>query len=288
MKNLALILFFIFILFKTNCQNYIPFPTDNSTWTTVMQFWDFSNPSYSYENAKTNGDTLINGYQYTKINRINSSNCFIRENNGLVYCKYSNNSPFDTTEYLLYNFNLKVGDTIQMPMAGYEIHYYKGHVESVDSLLIGNIYHKRIGINAEGWSHFDFVQGIGSLQGLLYPEIPWVDWTAELTCFSKNDTIFALNGNGTTSEGDCWQKVNVNECEISKLTIFPNPTKGLINITGQTVSKSELYTISGQKVLETKLHKLNLEKYNNGVYLLKIYFPDESVENIKIIKNNAP
>ena len=285
MKNLALTLFFIFILLKTNCQNYIQFPTHNARWSSTEQFMDLGNPNYSYEYYKTNGDTLINGFQYTIIDRNDFPKyCFIRDKNGFVYCKYSNNSYIDTTEFLLYNFNLLIGDTIQIPMAGYEIHYYKGHVVSVDSILVGKIYHKRIGINTEGWDPFEFIEGIGSLQGLLYPENPWVDWMVELTCFSQNDTIFDLTGNGVTSSGECWQTVNIKERKSSKSTIFPNPTKGLINITGQKVDKSELYTISGQKILETKLNKFNLEKYNNGVYLLKIYYPDESFENIKIIK----
>jgi len=282
MKNLVLVTFFIFSLAKTNGQNYIPFPTENTTWETVTQFMDPWNPSYSYDYSKTNGDTIINGQQYTIITRLNYPSCFIRENNGLVYCKYSNNSPFDTTEFLLYNYNLQLGDTMQIAIADYELMFTTGHVDYIDSILIGSIYHKKIGIS--GWHHIDFIEGIGSLQGLLYPEIPWVDWMSDLTCFSRNDTIFSITGGGATYAGNCWQFVDIQEQETNKIIVSPNPTNDFLRICGPPISKAELYTINGQKILETKLQNIKLVDYERGIYVLKVYSADKSVMNFKIIK----
>jgi len=279
MKNLALITFFICFLTTTNGQNYIPFPTENTTWETVTQFMDPWNPSYSYDYGKTNGDTIINGQQYTIITRLNFPSCFIRENNGLVYCKYSNISSFDTTEFLLYNFNLQLGDTMQLARIGYELQFYTGHVEYLDSVFIGTKYHKKISIGG-----LEFVEGIGSLQGLLYPEIPWVDWMADLTCFSINDTIFSLAGEGTTYSGNCWQFVDVREPETNKLIVSPNPTNDFLRIIGPPITKAELFTINGQKILETTLQNINLMDYERGIYLLKVYSVDRSAVNFKIVK----
>jgi hypothetical protein len=282
MKNLALITFFICFLAKTNGQNYIPFPTVNTTWETVTQFTDPGNPCYSYEFAKTNGDTIINGQQYTIINRLNFLTTFIRENNGLVYCKYQNNDMYDTTEFLLYNFNLQVGDTMQMAMTGYELMFTTGHVDYIDSILIGTTSHKKIGIS--GWHHIDFIEGVGSLQGLLYPEISLVDWMSDLTCFSRNDTIFSLTGGGATYNGNCWQFVDIREPKINKIIVSPNPTNDFLRIIGPTITKAELFTMNGQKILETTLQNINLMDYERGIYLLKVYSADRSVENFKIVK----
>ena len=282
MRNLVFYIFFICFLTKTNGQNQIPFPTENTTWETVTQFMDPWNPNYSYEYAKTNGDTIINGKQYTIITRLNYPGCFIRENNGLVYCKYSNNSPFDTSEFLLYNFNLQLGDTMQIAMIGYELMFTTGHVEYIDSILIGSTYHKKIGIS--GWHHIDFIEGVGSLQGLLYPEIPWVDWMSDLTCFSRNDTIFSLTGGGTTYTGNCWQFVDVREPETNKLIVSPNPTNDFLRIIGPTIIKAELFTMNGQKILETTLQNINIVDCKRGIYLLKVYSTDRTVENFKIVK----
>ena len=282
MRSLVIIVFLITSLSRTYGQSFNPFPTENTSWETVTQFMDPGNPSYSYEFDRTDGDTLINGQLYTKINRLSLPSCFIRETNGFVYCKYSNDSPFDTTEFLLYNFNLQLGDTMQMAMAGYELMFTTGHVEYVDSLLIGSQYHKQIGIT--GWHHIDFVEGIGSLQGLFYPEIPWVDWMADLNCFSANDTIYSLSGQGTTEQGNCLQLLNVQETQIDELQVFPNPTHDYIEIKGQKIAKAELYSINGQILLETTLQKINISPFKTGIYLLKLYFPDRTVENFKIVK----
>ena len=281
MKNLAFITVFFLSMVKTNGQNYIPFPTENTTWETVTQFMDPWNPCYSYDFSKTNGDTIINGQQYTIITRLNFLTAFIRENNGLVYCKYQNNDIYDTTEFLLYNFNLQVGDTMLLARTGYELMFSTGHVEYVDSILIGSTYRKKIGIT--GWHHIDFIEGIGSLQGLLYPEIPMVDWMSDLTCFSVNDTIFSLTGGGATYNGNCWQFVDMKEPEINKLTVSPNPTSDFLRINGRTISKAELFTINGLKILETTQQIINLVDYERGIYLLKVYSADRTVENFKIV-----
>jgi hypothetical protein len=279
MKNLALITFFIFSLLNTKGQNHIPFPTQNTTWETVTQNTDPWNPCYSSNYDKTNGDTIIHGKHYTIITRLNAPNCFIRENNGLVYCKYSNNSSFDTTEFLLYNYNLQVGDTMQLARSGYELMFTTSHVEYIDSILIGSRYHKKINI-----SGLAFIEGIGSLQGLLYPEIPMVDWMSDLTCFSRNDTIFSLSGNGATYNGNCWQFVDVKKPNINTLVIYPNPTNDYLRLSGHSFIKAEIYSINGQKILETTMQNINLVDYAKGIYLLKVYFPDNTIENFKIVK----
>ena len=283
MKKLALLTVLVLTILQTNGQSYIPILAGNTKWMTIEQFTDPGNPNASYFFSKTNGDTIINSAPYTIIDRLDLPSCFLRENNGLVYCKYSNSSLFDTTEFLLYNFQLRLGDTMQLPSAGYELIFYPGIVTSVDSLLIGSSFHKRIEISGM-WKQVIFIEGIGSMQGLFYQEIPMVDWMVELICFSRNDTIFSLDGTGTTYTGNCWQFVSVEETASSKLSIFPNPARDYIELSGQKILKTELYTINGQKIMETAFTKLNLQDFMSGIYFLRVYYPDNRIGNFKIIK----
>ncbi len=285
MKKLALITLFIFSLILTNAQNYIPFPTENTTWRTTREYWSggFDPPITYYEFAKTDGDTIINGKQYTVITRLNYPTCFIREDNGLVYCKYSSSSLYDTTEFLLYNFNLQVGDDMQIVVAfDGQMYYETIRVESVDSVLVGDKYHKKIVFS--GWNEITFVEGIGSMQGLLYQELSSTEWASFLTCFSTNDTIFSLSGDGATSSGNCWKFLDTKEPESSAITVSPNPTNNFIRINAPQISKVELFTINGQKVLETESQNINLMGYESGIYVLKVYSADKSVKVFKIVK----
>ena len=295
MKKLTLILLIIclYISNDTFGQNYTNFLTINATWSTDLQTQAPFGPPYpppiyhfiSY--YKTNGDTILNGLPYTIIDKSDQPKyCYIRQANGMVYCKYSQGNGNDTSVFLLYNFNHELGDTIQLPMAGNPIHYYESKVVSVDSILIGEAMHKKIGINS--WIYFEFVEGIGSLQGLFYNEIPWVDWWADLICFSRNDTIFSWNGNGTFSRGNCWESTGLNIIETSAFIIYPNPTFGDLYIKGVDIKKIEIYYTDGRKLLENSDSQLQLQDLINGIYILKVTDKFKNVKNFKIIKNNSP
>ena len=58
-----------------------------------------------------------------------------------------------------------------------------------------------------------------------------------------------------------------------RVTIYPNPAKDWINIRVDgnfTIKSIELYSLEGQKILQTKACKLNTSYLKKGVYLLKI------------------
>ncbi len=285
MKKLALITLFVFSLILANAQNHIPFPTENTTWRTEREYWSggFEPQITYYEFAKTNGDTIIDGKQYTIITRPNYPTCFIREDNGLVYCKYSSNPSYYTSEFLLYNFNLQVGDTMQTVLIYDGLYeYWTLRVVSEGSLLVGDTYHKKIVLS--GWNEITFIEGVGSMQGLFYQEIPPTEWFSFLTCFSMNDTIFSLNGDGSTRAGTCWEITDIKEPESSTITVSPNPTSNFIRINAPQISKAELFTINGQKVLETKSQNINLMDYESGIYVLKVHSADKSVKIFKVVK----
>jgi len=269
-------------------QSNVSFPTDSALWTMDTQTEGMSFPPQTFHdisNYKTNGDTLINGNLFTIISsQSDPKYCFTREANGLVYCKYNPSSNFDTTQFILYNFNLVQGDTLSLPIAGFSINYYPSSVYSVDSILIGNQLHKRIRIN--GWIPLDFVEGVGAIQGLMYPEIPLVDYWGDLTCFSRNDTIFSTSDNGQYNLGKCWYETNINKEKDQVISIYPNPTSGNVYVKSKQRVNVELFNIYGEKLAETKNNILHLQNYEEGIYLLKLSYTDGKIIKRKVIKQN--
>jgi len=60
---------------------------------------------------------------------------------------------------------------------------------------------------------------------------------------------------------------------FDQVVVFPNPTQDFINIKTNygEVSKVSLYTINGQKVLDSKdVEQIDVQSFNSGIYLLKI------------------
>ena len=75
--------------------------------------------------------------------------------------------------------------------------------------------------------------------------------------------------------------------EDSKITIYPNPTSGILNIhvQNQQIEKINLYNISGQLLKEFDDNHFDLKNFKSGIYFLKIFTDSDKIINSKIIKN---
>ncbi|WKW46043.1 T9SS type A sorting domain-containing protein [Myroides sp. JBRI-B21084] len=82
--------------------------------------------------------------------------------------------------------------------------------------------------------------------------------------------------------------LSVNDLEnalISKISVFPNPTTGVLNVElNDEIKKIDVYDVSGKKVLMTQKNQFNLESLSNGIYLLKIYTKTNKTLFHKVIK----
>jgi hypothetical protein len=79
---------------------------------------------------------------------------------------------------------------------------------------------------------------------------------------------------------------------IEKLTasVYPNPTKDIVNISLEEGSllKIELYSITGkllfQKDLNSKTYTLDMGDYSSGLYHMKVFNQNNDIVNTKILK----
>jgi hypothetical protein len=285
MKTIFIIFTLILCSTTIHAQHYIPFPSSNAYWR-VDWFGEYCqnqsmNPRYQYI---LTGDTTMNGKIYSKIDR-----------SGLCsQCCKAPYSPQDgyigayrqdtitkkvffiqngmTDEQLLYDFSLRVGDTIK----GFLLPYGPSGITvySIDSILLDSIYYRRINSGA-----IQLIEGIGSSQGLIEPLIPYdpVGW---LICFNKNgetvyynnvsgDSCNIVNGIELNTESHYIPLVYPNPCGNKVSFDINNPTSQAYILTLQDSKGSQLKTliVSGSSVV------LDLSDYTPGLYFYTIYYP---------------
>ena len=79
----------------------------------------------------------------------------------------------------------------------------------------------------------------------------------------------------------------LDENELSKVMVYPNPSKGVFNIQGQSVRKVEVFNAFGQIIVSEETSKdhlqIDLSRYDDGCYLLRVV-TDNGVTNSQLIK----
>lgn len=301
MKKLKLIFICLLLIVVSNsyCQTYHQFPDSNAVWCADRGLLNYQPldtdeyHTYTYQQYLL-GDTLINGVAYHKIieNGIFSwvaippyymgslpyynqyDGCYRESNKQIFYVP-----PSTTTEYLLYDFNLNIGDTLPPT-------YVNGAgsivVTSIDSIYDGNSYRKRFNLStadttlwqwAGNYLYASIIEGIGSTHGLLWYLEPY---------FEIGGALFSFKQNGIVIYPD-----TISSCEITgiqnilprnnSIELFPNPaatTLTLIVHDMKTVSASiEIYNSIGDIIYSKNIfigqETIDISDLPSGIYLLK-------------------
>jgi len=194
--------------------------------------------------------------------------------------------PADTSECLLYTFNnLEVGMFLPINQGNITI-----QVVEIDSLLLGNSYHKRYKIWQSDLIGPDYwIEGIGSAKDLLSPYTREFEWAFYTLCFTDSITYFINSPNG---EDSChyYLPAVVNEPETPvKLTISPVPNDGhftvtLTNENNRLVSISVINSLgilvyeSGEFAGSEKIERtIDLGQVPDGIYSLILWNGTEKV-----------
>ena len=236
-----------------SAQEYIPFPPDStSMWRVNIYNW---NPNPWEVTTRRllifqDGQTVFNGKVYnnffasgditTEWSNGNTSTstfshseyCTIRTEESKVYVLEF------TIEHLLFDYALQSGDTVP---DDFYINYGSQNpivVSSVDSVLIGNLYHKRYNFadplynGTAGW----FIEGIGHQFGIMESACMTPDQGSSFLCYAEN-------GESLFQEGAlCELTVNIPEILPAVLNpkISPNPTTGLVSVEFNTPHEMQI------------------------------------------------
>ncbi|MCF8371071.1 MAG: T9SS type A sorting domain-containing protein [Bacteroidales bacterium] len=304
MKKIIFIL--VLLPFFASAQQAYPLVKDGGIWRIVEATQNGPNDPVQYEKFQyyVSGDTSIENNSYKKVYLTNYDSIIniqsyvaaIREDSTKkVYVRVNgyigNSMPLsDSTDYLLYDFNLTEGDTFTSQ--GNAI-LNEWIVDAVDSIDINGEWRKRI--NLYSYVYTSWIEGIGDLNSLFFPLLYTFEHSFILSCY-EDDNIFWTNPYLIQINTDCYTYVieeSINS-EKSEMQVFPNPSGDYITFKSEKAFEHEaviyifnsLGQIKDMVKLENGLYNINvhLDNYPSGIYFYKIENKLEILENGKFVK----
>lgn len=201
------------------------------------------------------GDTLLCNENLLIYQRIYPSypKTFLRVDGGKVWRKVLYGNPCDS-ESLIYDFDLEVGDTTD----AFTFNNY--YVVDIDTItLLNEEERKRLFLtNNSNWTPIEWVDGIGSLAGGLFP-IPDFEGVTSLVCVKESDETIWLNPDQSTELCD----------SIACLIPYPDFDFAVdlfqVNFDNQSLNYSSLQWDFGDGQTSTELHPIH-DYENPGCY----------------------
>lgn len=286
---------------------YHPFPDSSAVWGMTTGCIDNMCGDWAYIQNYIAGDTMINGLDYKKIQEIylpmSGNNCcvppadagagYLREDTAArkVYWRDMQSG----SESLLYDFTMGVGDTLQ----GYLFDCNPGisTVVSVDSILVGMSYRRRINIDStNSCSPFSLIEGVGSstgLTGCYYS--PFSQIGTALTCFTVEGGVFYTAPCGPPDLVPCGTLpvtvANGLPTERKAIVISPNPAIDRVAVDlveDDFPAVITIYDMFGSEVIEqtAKAHPvvIDMSWLAAGTYIIRSQAGDGGSSFGKIIK----
>jgi len=182
-KKLITISLIIFVSLQVHSQNFI---STEKEWNVRLTGWA---GKFSTEIFQIYGDSIIDTVHYKKIwasfDSLTSWDFqgLLREDSNIVYY-----IPPNSSEGILYNFNLEIGETIFVKNIFYDDMEVPVTVIDIDTIEYFGIHRKRWHLGEDGYISEYWVEGIGSLNGPLHTNYDyyivcpvWVDISVMLT-----------------------------------------------------------------------------------------------------------
>ncbi len=313
MKRITILLVFVCFAKINVAQLYQPFPTDSAVWRQLSQQWDFpwmDQQDYSYF---LNGDTLISGNIYHKVYKtileshyqstggpwaiyagpyMTDTNQYvggIRED-GFKHIYFLSDTAISSFEILLYDFNLSVGDTLAYSYNNSSYFLGSNFVSAIDSVMVGTMFHKQFHVSSTAGypDYVSIIEGIGSTFGLLEMLIDPFEWSDNLVCYV--DSGATVYSNGWIASCVLPSPVGLYEySDETPISIFPNPTKGIINLKTAFSEKTqiEIFDVLGKRVYKSEQapfeFTIDLSEQPKGVYFLKANSGNKISKTQKIV-----
>lgn len=271
----------------------------NAEWFQYGGIGLLSCPTCTFVDYKyyTDGDTLINAQTYVKIKKlevpsINDVSLYpaytgaIRQDtlNKRIYVVLTDS----TTEHILYDFSLQVGDTnnsVLHTLASDCLGFNTETIYLIDTIQVnGNdhrVFHFQGSCTGSGVS---YIEGIGSDFGLLFPNLMDME-ESHLNCLKINNQPYYPYSNANCTLPTT---ISVNNLDLLlDIRIFPNPTSESLSISlpeNSLKTDGRLFDQTGKEVLRFNLsggdNQLDIRGLKSGIYTLKIDY-----QNFKLIKN---
>lgn len=312
MKSFLLFLLLCLVL-QVNlfAQQYTPMPTEKAKW---LYRYHGANTLANVEGFKDeqlilNGDDItIQGKVYKKItlrafdtlnvstyanyelpyysktaNKPDKLFAAIREENKRVYIRYDGQHYY-SDEYLLYDFNLGIGD---FTPGGY------GQIIAIDSIFFFGSYRKRFtAFKASERNTSHYIEGIGWQEhGLIRrPNCQYANCYYTFICFNNDGNILQPPFPPST----CYDILPYGSITLAPYIngedkIYPQPFSSTLIIESANAVKAVLYNYLGKVIFNERIADnrlvLNTSNLINGIYLLQLFDKDGwLIQNQKLIR----
>ena len=112
----------------------------------------------------------------------------------------------------------------------------------------------------------------------------WIN-VAPIIDHIKNTLTYNLTDFTAVTASDGSATLTVIPIEQSpSVSVYPNPTSGVLYIVSREPQHATLFSITGQKILETNATELNFEILPSGVYLLHLQNSKKQISTFKILR----
>lgn len=305
------LIFFLLISLHGNAQVYQEFPVKDAVWKDYSWSRTVSIGQSLFKVNdlvfQTEGDTLV-GKKYSKIRLIGWRHNIVQSSQGTTddstfECKYMGAIRTDSSKHvyflpansmiesLLYDFNLKIGDTLPLsynyPTRQYNVNIVKG----IDSVKIGQNFHKRFSVctTQDTTVIFSIIEGLGSTRGLFnslfVPPVPSYMYGYDLNSFYKNSSRLyeKLIVNGPTHPNakifSCNSTTGMTEnINGEEFQVYPIPVKDYFNfhleVDHNTVSVG-LSDILGRNLKTWNVTgsdtQLDISSLPGGLYIIRVF-----------------
>ncbi|MFM6984048.1 MAG: T9SS type A sorting domain-containing protein [Chitinophagaceae bacterium] len=268
MKNILLILFFSIAQLSAQTYTYKPL---------------LSTTDWRYELAAQGGSSVYwyhqafkiteNFKEYTAITDCEGNDPIVYIREDIASRKVFYMRPDNMQEYVLFNFNLRVNDVINVPISLSETNAPQYKVIAIDTVTLPDGKHKRFQYRETGglqWKEFTLIEGIGC--------------TAEPFKFSYRtaDPVFYLlntykgrecqfNSRDTCPPNPCTFVSNVATAKKPEMKVYPNPCGDNIQLSSDEVFQYKILNTIGQ-VLQTGSCQttINMSELPKGLYVLTL------------------
>ena len=232
-------------------------------------FGDYWTDVFTLEQESEMEDLAYRELRYDHLGNGNASTWgYMREENKRVFFREGSESP----EYVMYDFNLQIGDSVLLFDYGDYAEYMKVTAIREDYLLFEPrttyMLNYDFGMSPD-YCYDDgldvWMEGIGSERGVVFKYEGLMGSDELLLCYHEDyDLIY---GNGNCNQSNLSVEDDENEAEN---IAYPNPTSGLLNITMKDLLNAELFNAMGQRVLQSHETILDLNHLPSGIYFLKL------------------
>lgn len=291
MKNMLLFSFSVFFFLTLNAQtiSYQPLHGDYSQYVYRFQHWNGSENVESFSKTIWSGDTIINGQQYVRIFQGGAYTGGIREDVPNQQRFFINTNDIETN--ITIGYNLPVGTLL------------------TDSSIFLNVFRTYLDVNPPFFQYNDtllivakdsvlessgnysvnyrLTDGGGSGESVLLNtysgllEINGFEYNYSQICY-REDGEQTPPGQETPWTIMC--DLGVDENELLRVELFPNPSSESLNLSGDLASITDLaiYDISGTAIKQVPLSDIHtgvsIKELKSGVYFLSVN------ENKKILR----